>query len=84
MYSPDSAPIVPPTAQLGTTSSAQHRPLEDALVAAIGNFPLLPVATISAGAAVWAAVETGRSSPSAVVVTVLPDGGHEPSRGGKA
>ncbi|MGA8711327.1 MAG: cysteine synthase family protein [Thermoplasmata archaeon] len=38
----------------------------------------------SAGAAVWAAVETGRSSPGAVVVTVLPDGGHEPSRGGNA
>jgi S-sulfo-L-cysteine synthase (O-acetyl-L-serine-dependent) len=31
----------------------------------------------SAGAAVWAAVETGRSTPGAVVVTVLPDGGHD-------
>ena len=32
----------------------------------------------SAGAAVWAAVGVGRSSPGAVVVTILPDGGHEP------
>jgi len=31
----------------------------------------------SAGAAVWAALEVGRSSPGAVVVTILPDAGHE-------
>lgn len=33
----------------------------------------------SAGAAVWAAAEIGRSSPEAVVVTILPDGGHDTS-----
>lgn len=31
----------------------------------------------SAGAAVFAAVEVGRRNPGAVVVTILPDGGHE-------
>lgn len=31
----------------------------------------------SAGAAVWAALEVGRSTTGAVVVTILPDGGHE-------
>lgn len=36
----------------------------------------------SAGAAVWAAVQTGRSSPGAIVVTILPDRGHEPVRAG--
>jgi len=36
----------------------------------------------SAGAAVWASVEVGRGSPGAVVVTILPDGGHGPSEGG--
>jgi S-sulfo-L-cysteine synthase (O-acetyl-L-serine-dependent) len=35
----------------------------------------------SSGAAVWAAVEVGRSAPGAVVVTILPDGGHEPTGG---
>jgi len=35
----------------------------------------------SAGAAVWAAVELGRATPGAIVVTVLPDGGHESSPG---
>ena len=30
----------------------------------------------SAGAAVWAAVEVGRSTPGSVIVTILPDGGH--------
>jgi len=30
----------------------------------------------SAGAAIWAAVRIGRSSPGSVVVTVLPDNGH--------
>jgi len=38
----------------------------------------------SAGAAVWAAVQVGRSAPGAVVVTILPDGGHEPTGGGPA
>jgi S-sulfo-L-cysteine synthase (O-acetyl-L-serine-dependent) len=31
----------------------------------------------SAGAAVWAALQVGRSAPGAVVVTILPDAGHE-------
>jgi len=35
----------------------------------------------SAGAAVFAAVRTGRASPGAVVVTVLPDSGHGPGPG---
>jgi S-sulfo-L-cysteine synthase (O-acetyl-L-serine-dependent) len=35
----------------------------------------------SAGAAVWAALEVGRSATGAVVVTILPDGGHEPEGG---
>jgi len=30
----------------------------------------------SAGAAVWAAVQVGRSNPGSFVVTILPDGGH--------
>lgn len=38
----------------------------------------------SAGAAVWAAVEVGRSAPGAVVVTILPDAGHEPVGGDSA
>ncbi|MGA8604711.1 MAG: cysteine synthase family protein [Thermoplasmata archaeon] len=37
----------------------------------------------SAGAAVWAALEVGRSTTGAVVVTILPDGGHEPDGGGR-
>jgi len=36
----------------------------------------------SAGAAVWAALEVGRSAPGSVVVTVLPDGGHAESARG--
>lgn len=32
----------------------------------------------SAGAAVWAAVQVGRSAEGSVVVTILPDGGHDP------
>ena len=35
----------------------------------------------SAGAAVWAALEVGRSATGSVVVTILPDGGHEPDGG---
>jgi S-sulfo-L-cysteine synthase (O-acetyl-L-serine-dependent) len=35
----------------------------------------------SAGAAVWAAVKAGRATPGAMVVTILPDGGHEPGGG---
>ena len=31
----------------------------------------------SAGAAVWASAQVGRAHPGAVVVTILPDGGHE-------
>ncbi|MGP8075532.1 MAG: PLP-dependent cysteine synthase family protein [Thermoplasmata archaeon] len=61
MYSPDSAPIVPPTTRLGTTSSTRRRPLADALVAAIGNTPLLPLVTISGlaggGFELWAKAE---------------------------
>ena len=38
----------------------------------------------SAGAAVWAAVQVGRSVPGAVVVTILPDGGHVVTEGGPA
>lgn len=36
----------------------------------------------SAGAAVWAAVQVGRSHPGSVVVTILPDGGHLANEGG--
>ena len=36
----------------------------------------------SAGAAVWAAVEVGRSASGSVVVTILPDGGHGFTGGG--
>ena len=35
----------------------------------------------SAGAAVWAAVQVGLASPGAVVVTILPDGGHDGAGG---
>jgi cysteine synthase B len=38
----------------------------------------------SAGAAVWAAVEVGKSAPGSVVVTILPDGGHVAQGGGLA
>ena len=36
----------------------------------------------SAGAAVWAALRVGRANPGAIVVTILPDGGHGPADGG--
>jgi cysteine synthase B len=32
---------------------------------------------VSAGAAVWAALEVGRTHPASYVVTILPDGGHD-------
>lgn len=38
----------------------------------------------SSGAAVWAAAEVGRSAHGAVVVTILPDGGHEGIGSGSA
>ena len=38
----------------------------------------------SAGAAVWAAVHVGRTHPGAVVVTILPDGGHDMPEGDRA
>ncbi|HTT46286.1 MAG TPA: cysteine synthase family protein [Thermoplasmata archaeon] len=38
----------------------------------------------SAGAAVWAAVEVGKRDPGSVVVTILPDGGHELAEEGRA
>jgi cysteine synthase B len=37
----------------------------------------------SAGAAVWAAVQVGLSAPGSVVVTILPDGGHLGTEGGR-
>jgi len=38
----------------------------------------------SAGAAVWAAMQVGRSAPGSVVVTILPDGGHGAIGDGRA
>ena len=72
----------PSTYQDGLVDETLRVETEDALVMQrrLAREEGLTVGT-SAGAAVWAATQVGRSAPGAVVVTILPDGGHGPTEG---